>query len=80
MLVILQCVSHLLCVYITGNQVHLGIDSNLADCKTITVGSGDGCASLATRCGLSGNTFMSYNPGLSCSKLTVGQVSDDRPV
>jgi hypothetical protein len=34
---------------------------------------GDG---LAARCGINGNTFMSYNPGLDCSKLVVDQVSD----
>lgn len=43
------------------------------DCKTIAVQSGDGCASLAARCRINGNTFMSYNPRLDCSKLVVDQ-------
>ena len=61
--------------WLAGDQVGLGLHLH-ADCKTIAVQSGDGCASLAARCGLSGNTFMSYNPGLDCSKLVVDQVKD----
>ena len=60
---------------LVGDQVGLGLNLH-ADCKTIAVQSGDGCASLAARCGLSGNTFMFYNPKLDCSKLVVDQVSD----
>jgi hypothetical protein len=59
-----------------GDQVGLNLDSIRANCNTIAVQSGDGCASLAARCGISGNTFMSYNPGLDCSKLVIDQVSD----
>ncbi|KAJ6597131.1 glycosyl hydrolases family 18-domain-containing protein [Mycena vulgaris] len=44
-----------------------------ANCTTTSVVSGDGCASLATRCGLSGSQFESFNPGLDCSKLAVDQ-------
>ncbi|KAJ7478276.1 hypothetical protein FB451DRAFT_1365864, partial [Mycena latifolia] len=44
-----------------------------ANCTTTTVVSGDSCATLATRCGLSGNQFTSFNPGLDCSKLAVDQ-------
>ncbi|KAJ7794964.1 hypothetical protein B0H14DRAFT_2392137, partial [Mycena olivaceomarginata] len=44
-----------------------------ANCTTTTVASGDSCATLATRCGLSGNQFTSFNPGLDCSKLAVDQ-------
>ena len=57
------------------DQVGLHLDSKYAD-HTIAVNGGDGCASLAARCGISGNKFMSYNPGLDCSKLVVDQVSD----
>ncbi|KAJ8520186.1 hypothetical protein ONZ45_g2971 [Pleurotus djamor] len=44
-----------------------------ADCSYIAVESGNGCGELATRCGISGNTFMDYNPGLDCSTLAVDQ-------
>lgn len=41
-----------------------------ANCRTIQVVSGDSCASLATKCGISGNTFMTYNPQTNfCSTL-----------
>ncbi len=43
-------------------------------CSTITVVSGDGCGSLASRCGISASDFYSYNPSPTlCSTLVVGQ-------
>ncbi|PNY26292.1 Chitinase [Tolypocladium capitatum] len=40
------------------------------DCRTIQVHSGDGCASLAQSCGISGADFTEYNPGSTfCSSL-----------
>lgn len=44
------------------------------ECRTIKVFSGNGCAKLAERCGISGAKFMQYNdePDL-CSTLRVGQ-------
>ncbi|KFY89077.1 hypothetical protein V500_05953 [Pseudogymnoascus sp. VKM F-4518 (FW-2643)] len=44
------------------------------DCRTTQVIAGSSCASLATKCGISGNDFTSYNsdPKL-CSTLQVGQ-------
>lgn len=45
-----------------------------SDCKTIEVSQGDGCASLASRCGISGNDFDKYNTGKGfCSNLKVKQ-------
>ncbi|KGO43768.1 Peptidoglycan-binding Lysin subgroup [Penicillium expansum] len=45
-----------------------------ADCKTIEVNQGDGCASLATRCGISGDNFDKYNTGTDlCKNLKVKQ-------
>ncbi|KAK2746207.1 hypothetical protein FQN57_003329 [Myotisia sp. PD_48] len=45
-----------------------------ADCRTIQVVSGDSCASLAEKCGISGADFTKYNPGSNvCSSLRVGQ-------
>ncbi|KAK6953668.1 hypothetical protein Daesc_005973 [Daldinia eschscholtzii] len=44
------------------------------DCTTETVVSGDGCASLAERCGISGADFTKYNPDPNlCSTLQIGQ-------
>ncbi|EEP81862.1 conserved hypothetical protein [Uncinocarpus reesii 1704] len=44
------------------------------DCRTISVDSGDSCASLASKCGVSGSDFTKYNPGSKfCSTLAVGQ-------
>ncbi|KAK3934190.1 hypothetical protein QBC46DRAFT_300262 [Diplogelasinospora grovesii] len=41
-----------------------------ADCTTVQVQSGDSCASLAAKCGISGPTFTSYNPSPTlCSTL-----------
>ncbi|EUC54050.1 glycoside hydrolase family 18 protein, partial [Rhizoctonia solani AG-3 Rhs1AP] len=44
-----------------------------ADCKTRTVESGDGCGTLATKCGISAADFTKYNSKLDCSKLAPGQ-------
>jgi GH18 family chitinase len=41
-----------------------------ADCTTIQVASGDSCASLAAKCGISGNVLMTYNTQANfCSTL-----------
>lgn len=43
-------------------------------CKTIQVASGDSCASLASKCGISGADFTKFNPQKDlCSTLAVGQ-------
>lgn len=48
--------------------------SALAACRTIQVQSGNGCAQLAKRCGISGANFTKYNPGKNfCSTLKPGQ-------
>ncbi|KAF5485943.1 Killer toxin subunits alpha/beta [Colletotrichum fructicola] len=39
-----------------------------ADCRTVQVESGQGCAELAVKCGISGADFEKFNPGI-CSKL-----------
>lgn len=45
-----------------------------ADCTTTNVIAGDGCAALATRCGISGADFTKYNPNSTlCSTLAPGQ-------
>ncbi|KPM40729.1 hypothetical protein AK830_g5807 [Neonectria ditissima] len=45
-----------------------------ADCKTTQVVSGDSCASLAKRCGVTTANFNKYNPAANfCSKLVVNQ-------
>ncbi|KAH6605499.1 hypothetical protein Trco_004652 [Trichoderma cornu-damae] len=45
-----------------------------ADCRTITVVSGDGCGSLASKCGISAQDFTTFNPSSTlCSTLAVGQ-------
>ncbi|KAK0662496.1 family 18 putative glycoside hydrolase [Cercophora samala] len=44
-------------------------------CSTTQVVAGDSCASLATRCGITGANFMTYNPAPNlCSTLQVGQI------
>jgi len=44
------------------------------DCTTIQVVSGDGCASLAQKCGITGAAFTSYNPTTNlCSTLQPSQ-------
>jgi LysM repeat protein len=43
-------------------------------CSTITVASGDGCASLAQKCGITGAQFTQYNPASNeCSTLQPGE-------
>ncbi|CAJ2505830.1 Uu.00g132240.m01.CDS01 [Anthostomella pinea] len=50
-----------------------GIQSS-CDCTTQTVISGDGCGSLASRCGISAADFTKYNPDPDlCSALTPGE-------
>ncbi|ERS96164.1 hypothetical protein HMPREF1624_07700 [Sporothrix schenckii ATCC 58251] len=45
-----------------------------ADCTTVQVVYGDGCGTLATKCGISGADFTKYNPGATfCSDLKPGQ-------
>ncbi|CAK7233354.1 hypothetical protein SCUCBS95973_008566 [Sporothrix curviconia] len=45
-----------------------------ATCNTVQVVSGDGCASLAVKCGITGAAFTTYNPGATfCSTLQPGQ-------
>jgi len=45
-----------------------------ATCKTIQVAAGDSCASLATKCGISGADFTKYNSASTlCSTLQPGQ-------
>ncbi|KAH6688814.1 hypothetical protein BKA61DRAFT_565392 [Leptodontidium sp. MPI-SDFR-AT-0119] len=45
-----------------------------ATCTTIQVVSGDGCASLASKCGITAALFTTYNPSSTlCSTLAVGQ-------
>ncbi|KAF9873540.1 hypothetical protein CkaCkLH20_08999 [Colletotrichum karsti] len=39
-----------------------------ADCRTVQVESGQGCAELATKCGISGSDFTKYNPNI-CGSL-----------
>ncbi|KAH6874030.1 glycoside hydrolase superfamily, partial [Thelonectria olida] len=46
-----------------------------AECRSIRVGSGDTCATLATRCGIGATAFKQFNKGTKdlCSTLTPGQ-------
>lgn len=47
----------------------------MTTCSTITVVSGDSCASLANRCGISSAQFYDYNPQPNlCATLAVGQL------
>ncbi|KAK4136083.1 glycoside hydrolase family 18 protein [Trichocladium antarcticum] len=39
-----------------------------AECKTVQVGTGEGCAELAVKCGISGADFTKYNPNI-CGSL-----------
>ncbi|KAL2127503.1 hypothetical protein VTI74DRAFT_10626 [Chaetomium olivicolor] len=39
-----------------------------ADCRTVQVAQGEGCAELAVKCGISGADFTKYNPGI-CGSL-----------
>lgn len=44
------------------------------DCRTISVNAGDGCGSLASRCGISANDFTKYNTNSKlCSTLKAKQ-------
>lgn len=43
------------------------------ECRTIRADNGDGCASLAQKCGISGPDFTRYNGAEICSRLTIGQ-------
>ena len=60
----------------TNSTVHARHNSDMparvlqarADCRTVQVASGDGCAELAVRCGISGADFTKYNPGI-CATL-----------
>lgn len=54
----------------TGFQQRTAPLASRADCRTIQVVSGDSCASLATKCGVSGADFTKYNPSSTfCSTL-----------
>ncbi|KAK4032856.1 killer toxin subunits alpha/beta [Parachaetomium inaequale] len=45
-----------------------------AECRTVQVESGDSCGTLATKCGISGADFTTYNPGSTfCSTLSPKQ-------
>jgi hypothetical protein len=45
-----------------------------ADCRTITVVSGDSCGALATKCGVTAAQFTTFNPSPTlCSTLQVSQ-------
>lgn len=63
-----------------GTMLRRSITPNLpislhkrATCRYIEVVSGDGCASLASRCGISGADFTKFNPASTfCSSLQVG--------
>ena len=54
----------------TGHGLLGGVLTARADCTTVQVVSGDTCASLAIKCGISGATFTLYNPSSTlCSTL-----------
>ncbi|KAI7774988.1 Killer toxin subunits alpha/beta [Diaporthe eres] len=56
---------------VTSNSTNLARSSGLearADCRTVQVESGQGCAELAVKCGITGANFEKFNPGI-CSKL-----------
>lgn len=46
------------------------------ECRTITVADGDGCGSLASKCGINGHDFEGYNSKKPqfCSSLVKGQL------
>ncbi|KAH8892262.1 killer toxin alpha/beta [Thozetella sp. PMI_491] len=45
-----------------------------ADCRTVTVVSGDSCGSLASKCGITAAQFTQFNPSSTlCSTLQIGQ-------
>jgi len=45
----------------SGPKSRLGVFSKRATCRYIQVKDGDGCASLASKCGIRGADFMSFN-------------------
>jgi hypothetical protein len=48
--------------------------STRGQCRTENVQSGDSCAAMATKCGISGPDLLKYNPAQGfCSKLVPGQ-------
>lgn len=47
--------------------------SERADCRVIRVATGDGCGTLASKCGISPADFTKYNSKTDCSKLFEGQ-------
>lgn len=44
-----------------------------AECRVIRVVTGDGCPTLASKCGISPADFTTYNSKVDCSKLVEGQ-------
>lgn len=62
---------------ITANSTSNSTSSYLGrrgDCSTIQVVSGDSCGGLASKCGISGAAFTTYNPSSTlCSTLAPGQ-------
>ncbi|KAJ7918372.1 hypothetical protein B0H13DRAFT_290146 [Mycena leptocephala] len=44
-----------------------------ADCKFATVASGSTCFSIAQAAGITTDQLLSFNPGLDCSVLALGQ-------
>ncbi|KAH7239549.1 hypothetical protein BKA59DRAFT_495902 [Fusarium tricinctum] len=49
-----------------------------AECRTTRVESGDSCAKLASRCGISASDFTKYNPGSKfCAELVPKQHVDE---
>jgi hypothetical protein len=58
----------------TRNVIRMSGLNVRAECTTTQVISGDGCALLASRCGISPSDFTKYNPDSSlCSSLQPGQ-------
>ncbi|KAJ5781679.1 uncharacterized protein N7518_010162 [Penicillium psychrosexuale] len=56
---------------INGKRVQKRADA----CSYTTVVSGDGCASLASRCGITAAQLSTYNPSSTlCSSLAVGEI------
>lgn len=48
--------------------------SSRGECRAQTIQSGDSCAALVTKCGISGADLLKYNPAKGfCSKITPGQ-------
>lgn len=55
-----------------GTRLPIALNKR-ATCRYVEVVSGDGCGSLASRCGISGEEFMRYNSASGfCSGLQVG--------